>query len=37
MKKMTQLNNQHIAKIRCLISQGGLGKNKIWFKLKSDG
>jgi len=26
---MTQLNNQHIAKVKCLISKEELGKNKI--------
>ena len=29
MKKMTQLNNQNITKVECLISQGRLGQNKI--------
>ena len=29
MKQMTQLNNQNIAKVECLISQGRLAQNKI--------
>jgi len=33
MLMMTQLKDQNIAKVKCQISKGGLGKQKNYFKL----